>query len=410
MLLIKNAKLRGKEDCFDLLIDEGKFVKIEKQIDESQLDSSVEKIDAEGNLVTPTFVNPHLHIDKAYTALGGRNYKVGTLEESIAIMHKSKREYTPQEVKERAVRAIKASVRYGVTKIRGNVDIDTICSLRALEGCLLAKEETKDIADVQLVAFPQEGIFRDEGCKKLMFEAMDMGCDIAGGMPAAEWTSKKAEEHVDLVFEIAQKYDVDIDMHIDQTKDPFAQALEYTAMRSIELGYQGRVAGGHCTSLAYQNKSHALKVIELLKLADFHVCVNPQVLAIMGIDEEPRTRGITRVRELIDGGVNCATAQDTICDGFHLYGTGDPLDYGLLMAYQAQYNSSEHAEIIFDMLTRNPARLMRLDGYGIEVGCLADFNIIYAKKESEALRKRSSRLVFKKGKLIAKHTNEGEIV
>ncbi len=161
-------------------------------------------------------------------------------------------------------KSILDSVKYGAAKIRANVDIDTICGLTALEGCLLAKEATAGIADVQLVAFPQEGIFRNPGTEKLMYEAMEMGADIVGGMPAAEWIAEKAKDHVDLVIKIAEKYKADIDMHMDQTNDPFVQSLEYTAFKSIELGYQGRVTGGHSTSLAYQNDAHAKKVIGLL--------------------------------------------------------------------------------------------------------------------------------------------------
>jgi len=405
-LLIKDAKLRNKEGVVDILVSNGKIVSIEKEL---KLNTD-EVFDAQGNLVTPTFVDTHLHIDKAYTASYGRSSKEETLEESIKIMHDIKRNYTVEDVQERAERAIKESVKFGAAKIRGHVDIDTIGGLTALEGCLKAKEATKDIADVQLVAFAQEGIFRDPGTEELMYKAMDMGADVVGGMPAAEWMMDESREHVDLVFEIAKKYDVDIDMHIDQTKDPCAQSLEYFALKSIKEGYRGRVTGGHCTSLAYQDDAHAKKVIELLKLANFNVCVNPQVLAIMGVDPEPRTRGITRVRELVEAGVNVATAQDTICDGFHIYGTGDPLDYGLLMAYQAQYNSTSGAKIIYDMITFNSAKIMRLDDYGIKVGNTADFNIIFAKNESEALRTRPGRLVFRKGKLIAKYEKEGIFV
>ncbi len=405
-LLIKNARLRDKKTLVDIFISGGKFKKIG-----SNLNLKADEIfDVQENLVTPTFVDTHLHIDKAYTACRGRFGKEESLEESIKIMHSIKKDYTVEDVKERAVRAIKESVIFGVTKIRGHVDIDTITGLTALEGCLKAKEETKNIADVQLVAFPQEGIFRDPGTEKLMYKAMEMGADVVGGMPAAEWTMDESRKHVDLVFKIAKKYNADIDMHIDQTKDPFAQSLEYTAMKSIKEGYQGRVTGGHCTSLAYQNDAHAIKVIELLKLANFNVCVNPQVLAIMGIDPEPRTRGLTRVRDLVAAGINVATAQDTICDGFHIYGTGDPLDYGLLMAYQAQYNSTSSAKIIYDMITFNSAKIMRLNNYGIKVGNIADFNIIFSKNESEALRTRPNRLVFKQGRLIAEYKKTGKLI
>lgn len=399
-VLIRNARLFGEEKLSDLLIKDGLFNNIGVNL---QLEANeVEVIDAKGMLLTPTFVDPHLHIDKAFTAKNGRISKKETLEDSISIMHKVKKQYTKEDVKERAVKAIKDSVKYGATKVRANVDIDNYCNLVALEGCLLAKEETQDIADVQLVAFPQEGIFSNPGTDKLMEEALRIGADVVGGMPAAEWIEDESRRHVDFVFELAEKYDRDIDMHIDQTKDYSSMSLEYAAFKSIKEGYQGRVTGGHCTSLAYQNKSHASKVIELLRIAEFNVCANPQVLSIMGIDEEPRTRGLTRIRELVEAGVNVGIAQDTISDGFHLFGTGDPLDYGLLMAYAAQYNSTDTVRIIFDMITYNSAKIMRLTDYGIKIGNSADFNLIFAENEGEALRLRPGRLVFKKGKVIAR--------
>jgi cytosine deaminase len=404
-LLITNARLRNTLEQTDILIEEGVYRRIEPGIARD----AEAIIDAQGSLVSPTFVDPHLHIDKAYTALPGRASRMETLEESISIMHDIKRKYTVEDVEARAVRAIRRSVMYGATKIRANVDIDTIGGLTALRGCLAARDKTRDIADVQIVAFPQEGIYRDPGTEKLMWEAIELGADVVGGMPAAEWIREEARHHVDLVFEIAESHGLDIDMHMDQSKDPFDQSLEYTARESMKRGYQGRVAGGHCTSLAYQPAAHAARVIELLRQADFNVCVNPQTLAIMGVDPEPRTRGITRVRELVEAGVNVATAQDTICDGFHIYGTGDPLDYGLLTAYQAQYNSSDSAAVVYDMITTNAARILRLPDYGIAVGNPADFNIVFATSESEALRTRPSRMVFRRGRQIARHDTSSEL-
>ena len=299
MLLIRNAKLLDQAELTDILISrEGKYLEIAPGIDVAGADG-VEIIDAAGMLACPTFVNTHMHFDKAYTAL---------------------------QVKARAVRAIRECVMYGTTKLRTNVDIDNMCGLIGLEGVLAAREETKDICDLQIVAFPQEGIYCNEGTEKLMWQAMEMGADVAGGMPAAEWLDELKDRHVDLVFEIAEKYGCMIDMHIDQSKDMFDRTLEYTAWKTLQKGWAGRVTGGHCTSIAYQNQSHAIKVMKLLAQAGVNVCTNTQVLAIMGIDAEPRTRGVTRIREMVDMGINVATAQDTICDGFHLYGTGDPLD------------------------------------------------------------------------------------
>ncbi len=400
-LIIRGGRAKGFGNLVDIVIEDGVIEYIGEE--HVEVDDDSEVIDANGYLITPTFVDPHLHLDKVFTACDGRFSESETLEESIKIMHDIKRNYTVEDVKQRAIKAIKESVRFGCTKIRANVDVDTIGGLTPLQGVLKAKEATKEIADIQIVAFPQEGIFKDPGTERLLWEAMDMGADVVGGMPAAEWSSELSKKHVDLVFEIARKYDADIDMHMDQTKDPSARSLEYTALKSMEYGYEGRVTGGHCTSLAYQDKHYAEKVMELLKLVDFNVCVNPGVLAIMGVDEEPRTRGLTRVRELVEMGINVATAQDTICDGFHLYGTGNPLDYGLLLAYGAQYNSSNTIEIVFDMITHNSARILGLKDYGLRKGAKADLNIIQAYTISEAFRLRPPVLyVIRSGRVIAK--------
>ena len=404
MLLIQNVRILGRTGVEDILIgDDGKYEKICAKIDPKTVPGA-EIIDAKEMMAAPTFVNTHMHYDKAYTSLAGREDSTETLEDSIHIMHDRIRAYTVEDVKQRAVRAIRECVMYGTTKLRTNVDISNLDpKLIALQGVLAAKEETKDICDLQVIAFPQEGIFCNKGTDKLMYEAMDMGCDIAGGMPAAEWLDDHKLRHVDFVFEMAEKYGTLIDMHVDQSKDMFDRSLEYTAWLTKEKGWGGRVTGGHCTSITYQNQSHAIKVMKLIKEADMNICTNTQVLAIMGIDPEPRTRGVTRIREMVDMGINVVTAQDTICDGFHLYGTGDPLDYGLIGAYTSQYNTPETARIMFDMLTTRSARVFDPDAkYGIEVGNDADLNLIDADNVQEALRTRASRpYVIRHGKVIA---------
>lgn len=412
MLLIKNAKILDLEGNMDIFINEdGIYQEINEHIDETKYKDCL-IIDAKGMLAAPTFINTHMHLDKVYTSIVDRESKEETLEESIKIMHSRKKNYTVEDVKIRAIRAIKECVAYGCTKIRTNVDIDNMANLVGLKGVVAAKEECKDICDIQIVAFPQEGIFNNEGTEKLMWEAMENGADVVGGMPAAEWIESYAKKHVDLVFEIAKKYNALIDMHMDQSKDMFDRTLEYTAVKIIEEGMQGRVTGGHCTSITYQNQSHAKKVMEILKIADFNVCTNTQTLAIMGIDAEPRTRGVTRIREMVEMGINVATAQDTICDGFHLYGTGDPLDYGLICAYTAQYNTPKTARIVFDMLTKNSARIFEPDGkYGIQIGNVADLNIIDAPNVQEALRLRAARpYIIKRGKVIASFDKKQDLL
>ena len=199
---------------------------------------------------------------------------------------------------------------------------------------------------------------------------------------------------------------------LNQTKDIFARSLEYTAMKTLEENYQGRVTGGHCTSITYQNDAHAKKVMDLMKLADFNVCTNPQILTIMGVDSETRTRGVTRIRERVDLGINVATVQDTICDGFHIYGEGDPLDYGLLCAYVAQYDTPETLKIVYEMIIRNSVKILKVtDKYGITEGNTANLNIIDVPNSQEAFRLRVDRsYVIKEGKIIAKSSSKTEIL
>lgn len=239
-----------------------------------------------------------------------------------------------------------------------------------------------------------------------------MGCDVMGGMPAAEMLDEHSREHVDFVFKMAEKYNCLIDMHIDQSKDMFDRSLEYTAWLTMQHGWQGRVTGGHCTSITYQNQAHAIKVMKMLKQADVNVCANTQTLAIMGIDPEPRTRGVTRIREMVEMGINVVTAQDTICDGFHLYGTGDPLDYGLVGCYCAQYNTPEAARTMWNMLTKASARVFDPEmKYGIEVGNDADLNLVEAPNVHDAIRTRASRpYIIRHGKVIASFIRRAQLL
>lgn len=421
MLLIKNANLDGTGKIVDILIgDDGKYKEIAGHI---EAPAGIETIDATGMMACPTFVNTHMHFDKAYTSYeqGRESYGKGnwissteeTLEDSIYVMHDRIRKYTPEAVAARAERAIKDCVMYGTTKLRTNVDISTLDpNLNALKGVLMAKEATKDICDLQVIAFPQEGIICDPGTDKLLEEAMEMGCDVMGGMPAAEMLDEHSREHVDFVFKMAEKYNCLIDMHIDQSKDMFDRSLEYTAWLTMQHDWQGRVTGGHCTSITYQNQAHAIKVMKMLKQADVNVCANTQTLAIMGIDPEPRTRGVTRIREMVEMGINVVTAQDTICDGFHLYGTGDPLDYGLVGCYCAQYNTPEAARTMWNMLTKASARVFDPEmKYGIEVGNDADLNLVEAPNVHDAIRTRASRpYIIRHGKVIASFIRRAQLL
>lgn len=421
MLLIKNVNLNGTGKMVDILIDDSKYKEIAEHIEAVP---GCEVIDGNGMIASPTFVNTHMHFDKAYTSYEQGRQSFGkenwissteeTLEDSIFVMHERIRNYSVEDVAKRAERAIKDCVMYGTTKLRTNVDISMLDpELKALQGVLLAKEATKDLCDLQVIAFPQEGIYSNPGTDKLLVRAIEMGCDVMGGMPAAEYLDEHSRAHVDYCFDLADKYGLLMDMHIDQSKDMFDRSLEYTAWITMQRGWQGRVTGGHCTSISYQNQAHAIKVMKMLKQADVNVCANTQTLAIMGIDQEPRTRGVTRIREMVDMGINVVTAQDTICDGFHLFGTGDPLDYGLVGCYCAQYNTPEAARTMWDMLTTRSFRVFDPDSknYGIAVGNDADLNLIDAPNLHDAIRTRASRpYVIRHGKVIASFTRTAKLL
>lgn len=397
-LLIKNAFLGETKNRVDILIEDGRIAKIEPHISAP----GAEIIDAEGRLVTPTFVEPHIHLDNALVSRGIEPGHSITLKGGIELTRELRKKRTAEQVKDRAIQHIETIVAYGVTKVRAIADVAMAGGLTGVEGLLAAKEECKDIIDMQIHAFPQDSIFVDPGTEELLYKAMEMGVDAIGGLPWFEQSRADGERHIDLVFDIAKKYNADIDLHLDQAKDPLAEFLEYTAVKTIKEGYQGRVTAAHCSSLAYQTNDHARRVIALVKRANINICANASPVIQMGLDPEPHTRGITRVRELVDAGVNVITSSDTVCDGFHLYGTGDPLDYGLLLAYMAQYGTHEGAETILSMITYNAAKALRIRDYGIKVGNPADLNIIDAPCASEALRLRPSRLyVIKNGKVIA---------
>jgi cytosine deaminase len=404
-LVIRNARIKGREELVDILIKNGKIEQIEPDV----ATDLKEEIDAKGNMVTPSFVEPHIHLDNALASRGlGSSHKI-TLKGGIELTRELRKNRTAEEVKERAVEHIRTIVAYGVTKMRAIADVAVTGGLTGVEGLLMAKEECKDIMDMQIHAFPQDSIFVDPGTEDLLYKAVEMGADVIGGLPWFELSKVDGERHVDLIFKIAKKYDLDIDMHLDQAKDPLAEFLEYTAVKTIQEGYQGRVTAAHCSSLAYQSNDHARRVMAIVKKAGISICANASPVIQMGLDPEPHTRGITRVRELVDSGVNVTTASDTVCDGFHLYGTGDPLDYGLLIAYMSQYGTREGADIVLDMITYSAAKALRLEKYGIVAGYPADLNIIDAPCTNEALRLRPSRRVMKNGKVIAETKKTCEV-
>ena len=299
---------------------------------------------------------------------------------------------------------VRAAAACGVTRFRSHVDVDSIGGLRPLEGVLAARERCRDIADVQIVAFPQEGIFKDKGTDDLMWQAMEAGADLVGGMPFNEASPAESARHIALAFEIAAHHDADIDMHVDETDDPDAKTLEMLAEQTMASGWQGRVTAGHTCALAGYEEDYANRVIGLVRDAGIHMIVNPATnLMLQGRgDAQPKRRGITRVRELLEAGVNVSCGQDCIRDTFYPYGRGDPLEVMFLASHAAHMSRPHEIETAFDMQTGAAARVMGLTDYGAEPGCVADLVIIDAADPLEALTRRADRThVIKRGRVVA---------
>lgn len=401
-LIVRNAKLRHADRLVDVGIAEGRIQRIEPAL----AGRAREEIDAAGNLTTPAFVEPHIHLDKALTADRTRENPTNVFEESIAIMREVKQAYTVDDVAERATRVLHWLVGHGVGAIRSYVDVDTIVGLTALEGVLRARERCRHLARIELIAFPQEGIFSDPGTDELMVRAMDRGADVAGGMPYAEMIDADAERHIDLVLALARRFDRDVQMHVDETDTPRATTLHAYAVKAIREGWTGRVTADHVTALAAYDDVYAAKVIGLVAKAGMNVVTLPAKLMRGGIrDREPRRRGLTRVKELLAAGVNVAYGQDVIMDGFiPVFGTGDPLQVGFLLAFGAQLHTRRDIETLYDMATVNGARLMRLPDYGLHVGARADLVVVRAPSVQEAYRTQPPRLaVIHEGRVVARN-------
>ncbi|MEA3507231.1 MAG: amidohydrolase family protein [Elusimicrobiota bacterium] len=411
-IIIKNAKLRDKSYIVDIAIKDGKVKNITPSTKENNMNAK-KTIDAEGKLVTPTFIDPHLHMDKALISEEVRDNETGTLTEAIEIIWNKKKDYTTQEVINRSSRVIEMGLLNGTTKFRTHVDIDTIVELKALEGLLETREKYKDIADIQIVAFPQEGIYKDPGSEKLMKKAMKKGADAVGGMPYNEYTPQDSRRHVEYCFKLAASFDADIDMHVDETDDPSARSLEYIASMAIKENYGPKVTAGHTCALSAYDDNYALKVIGMVKEAGMNMITNPATnLMLQGrLDKQPRRRGITRVNELLEAGVNVAYGQDCIKDTFYpTWGREDMLEVGLITAHAAQFTQPGQIETLFDMPTVNSAKIMGLKNYGIREGSDADLNVLDAETVPEAFRKNADRLfVISKGRLIARTETKREL-
>ena len=370
-----------------------------------------ERIEGSGKLVLPAFVDGHVHLDKVLIRGELREHD-GTLAGAIGAIHERKRLYTAEDVRARAEAVIVESVRLGTTRLRSHVDVDTIGGLTPLEGVMAAAKACADIAEVKTIAFPQEGILRDPGAYALMKAALEMGADVVGGMPHWELDPQSQRDHVRMCFELAERFDRDLDMHVDETDDGSVRTLEMVADEALARGFTGRVTAGHVCSLAAADDDYADRVIEKCLRAQISIASNPVTnLVLQGrADRGLIRRGTTRIGELRAAGVNVLFGQDCVKDGFYPFGRGSMLEVALISAHAAHLTTKDDIAYALHAVTEAPARAMRLGDYGLRAGARADMQLLPVPTWSEALRLQPlPEKVWFRGRLAAQSSVQSQV-
>jgi len=399
-LIIKNASLTDGQTGIDIACRNGKIAALERDITAD----AKEVIDAAGYLVSPPFVDPHFHMD-ATLSLGTPRMNVsGTLLEGIALWGELKEVQSIEDIVQRALQYCELAVAKGIGAIRSHVDTcdDKLTGVQAL---LEVREQVKDCLELQLVAFPQDGVLRDPTAMQNTIRALDMGVDVVGGIPHFERTMADGAESVRLLCEIAAERGLMVDMHCDESDDPLSRHIETLAFETQRLGLQGRVTGSHLTSMHSMDNYYVSKLIPLIVEAQVHAVPNPLInIMLQGRhDTYPKRRGQTRVREMRDAGIIVGFGSDCMMDPWYSLGKADMLDVAFMGLHVGQLSSRADMAWCFDAVTLNSARIMGLDGYGVAKGCEANFVLLQAHETIDALRLRAHRIaVVRKGRVVSR--------
>lgn len=399
-LIIKNANLPDGRSGIDLAIEKGRIADVAFRIEAE----AGEEIDASGRLVSPPFVDPHFHMDATLSLGLPRMNRSGTLLEGIALWGELRPALTREALVERALRYCDLAVSQGLLAIRSHVDTSDPRLVTA-EALIEVRERVAPYIDLQLVAFPQDGYYRAPEGVEALNRALDMGLDIVGGIPHFERTMADGAASVAALCRIAADRGLPVDMHCDETDDPMSRHIETLAAETVRFGLQGRVAGSHLTSMHSMDNYYVSKLIPLMAEAQINVIPNPLInIMLQGRhDTYPKRRGMTRVRELMEAGLNVSFGHDCVMDPWYSMGSGDMLEVGHMAIHVAQMAGIDDKKKIFDALTVNSAKTMGLEGYGLEKGRNADLVILQARDPVEALRLKANRLtVIRRGKVIAR--------
>jgi cytosine deaminase len=383
-LIVRKARLRTGTVC-DVAISGGRV----REISTSIKGSSEREIDAQGNLVTETFVSAHLHLDKVMT---GSFAEEATLNQyhgssmagamsAIEMASKVKEHYREAEILDRVRKVLIDAEYYGVSHIRAFADVDTKAKLIGVNALLRIKEEFKDRIGIQVVAFPQDGIVREPGAEELLYKSMELGADVVGGIPWIEYTDDDSRKHIDIAFEIAKKYNADIAMLTDDAGDPELRTTEYLASSTIKNRWIGRVTACHARATSLYNEVYHRKLCALLKKGE------------VGVVSDPHTGPLhVRVKDLLSAGVTVALGQDDVYDAYYTYGRCNMLEVAFLGSHLLWMMTPQDREVLYDMITVNPARIMRIPEYGLGAGKPADLIVLNAPDLREALAYHSEPL------------------
>jgi cytosine/creatinine deaminase len=398
-LIIRGANLPDGRQGIDIGIQGGKIASVEPALKAS----AGQEVDAKGRLVSPPFVDAHFHMDATLSLGLPRLNQSGTLLEGIALWGELKPLLTQEAIAERALAYCDWAVAKGLLAIRSHVDV---CDPRllAVDALLEVKKKVKPYLDLQLVAFPQDGVLRSPGAMELLKEALKRGVDVVGGIPHFERTMADGAASVRALCEIAAERGLLVDMHCDETDDPMSRHVETLAYETQRLGLQGRVTGSHLTSMHSMDNYYVSKLIPLMAEARLNAIANPLInITIQGRhDTYPKRRGMTRVPELMAAGLTVAFGHDCVMDPWYGMGSGDMLEVAHMGLHVAQMTGQEAMRNCFAAVTENPARILQLEGYGIAPGKNADLVILQAADPVEAIRVRATRLiVLRRGKVVA---------
>ncbi len=398
-LLIRNANLPDGRKRIDIAIENGSIVQMGPELDAQ----ATREIDANDRLAAPPFVDSHFHIDSTLSYGRPRVNVSGTLLEGIELWGELKPHLTVENIKARARELCHWAIARGTLAIRSHVDVSDN-SLLAVNALLEIREEIKPYIDLQLVAFPQDGYFRYPGSVANLERALDMCVDVIGGIPHFERTMEQGAASVKALCELAAGRGLQVDMHCDESDDPLSRHIETLTFHTQRLGLQGRVTGSHLTSMHSMDNYYISKLMPLMAEARVHVVANPLInITLQGRhDTYPKRRGMTRVKELMEAGINVAFGHDALMDPWYSFGTYDMMEVAHMGLHVAQMTAVDQMQQIFEAITTNGARALGLEGYGLEPGCHADIVILQARDPQEALRLKPARLfVIRRGTVIA---------